>query len=130
VKIAVATMDGVSVSQHFGQSRGFVVFEVEGTSIKSRELRTNSQTPHGQGICNHDGGHRAGSDSHGTVLDLLGDCQFVLCGGMGAGAAQVLRSYSLEPLILPGPYSAEEAVESYVNGSATPSQSGLCSCHH
>ena len=55
MKIAVATMDGVSLSQHFGRSKGFVVFEVDGLTVQNRKLRTNDDTPHDQGICNHGG---------------------------------------------------------------------------
>ena len=53
MKIAVATIDGIALSQHFGQSKGFVVFDVEDSTVRSRELRTNADTPHNQGICNH-----------------------------------------------------------------------------
>jgi len=41
MKIAVATIDGISLSQHFGQSKGFVVFDVEGSTVRSREFRTS-----------------------------------------------------------------------------------------
>jgi len=34
MKIAVATIDGISLSQHFGQSKGFVVFDTEGTAVR------------------------------------------------------------------------------------------------
>jgi predicted Fe-Mo cluster-binding NifX family protein len=93
VKIAVATMDGALVSQHFGQSRGFVVFEAQDGKLGACEIRTNNHTPHAQGLCNHEGGHQHSAHGHANILDLLSDCKVVLCGGMGGGAA--LRPSSL-----------------------------------
>lgn len=130
MKVAVATIDGNSLSQHFGQSKGFVVFEVENTTVVSREFRTNNHTPHAQGLCNHDGHHEHGTHSHANILGLLGDCNFVLCGGMGAGAAQALRNLGIEPVILQGTLSAEDAVACYISGTATINRSGTCNCHH
>ena len=130
MKIAVATIDGVSVSQHFGQSKGFVVFEAKGADLRSREFRTNNHTPHAQGLCSHDGAHQHGEHSHGNILELLNDCKVVLCGGMGAGAAQALRSYGIEPIILASALSVDEAAVAYLNDTLTPSATGLCECHH
>ena len=130
MKIAVATIDGVSVSQHFGQSKGFVVFEAEGSALGAPEFRANHHTPHAQGLCNHEGGHRHGAHDHGNILELLNDCNVVLCAGMGAGAAQALRTHGIEPIILAVASSADEAAASYLNGTVPTSETGLCNCDH
>lgn len=130
MKIAVATIDGVSVSQHFGQSKGFIVFEVEGANVRNREFRTNNHTPHAQGLCNHEGSHQHGTHSHANILELLHDCKVVLCGGMGAGAAQALQAHGIQPVILGAASSAEEAASAYVNGTLPTSATGLCGCNH
>jgi len=130
VKIAVATTDGVSLSQHFGQSRGFVVFEVDGVLVRSRELRTNDDTPHNQGICNHGGHNQQGTQGHASILDLLSDCGVVLCGGMGAGAAQSMVANGIKPVILPQACSADDAVASYISGNAPVTPAGFCNCRH
>jgi len=130
MKIAVATNDGVNLSQHFGQSKGFVVVAVEDSKILAKEYRANHHTPHAQGLCNHDEGHRHhGSHSHSGILNLLGDCQVVLCGGMGAGAAQALQSKGIKPVLIQGAISVDDAVKSYRNGTATVAASGSCGCH-
>jgi predicted Fe-Mo cluster-binding NifX family protein len=36
VKIAIASMDGVSISPHFGRSSCFIVFEVENGRTKNK----------------------------------------------------------------------------------------------
>jgi predicted Fe-Mo cluster-binding NifX family protein len=130
VKIAVATTDGISLSQHFGQSKGFVVFEVDGLTVQNRELRTNDDTPHNQGICNHGGHNQQGAQGHASILDLLSDCSVVLCGGMGAGAAQSMTANGIKPVVLPGERSADDAVATYINGSVPVTQPGFCSCNH
>jgi predicted Fe-Mo cluster-binding NifX family protein len=130
MKIAVATTDGVSLSQHFGQSKGFVVFDIDGATVLARELRTNDDTPHNQGICNHEGQNQPGSHGHGSILDLLGDCAVLLCGGMGAGAAQSLRANGINPVVLPGVRSADDAVADYINGNAATVAAGFCNCQH
>jgi nitrogen fixation protein NifB len=126
VKIAVATIDGVSLSQHFGQSKGFVVFEIDGQTVQSRELRTNDDTPHNQGVCNH------GGQTHGraSILDLLSDCSVLLCGGMGAGAAQAMVANGIKPVVVPGAPSAEDAVAIYTSGNVTDTPIGFCNCNH
>jgi predicted Fe-Mo cluster-binding NifX family protein len=134
MKVAVATIDGVSVSQHFGRSTGFVVFEVEGTTIAGRELKTNDRTPHAQGLCtgHHEDGaaHEHAGHSHAGVVDLLAGCSVVLCGGMGGGAAYALSQHGIQPVIVSGACSAEEALSQYLKGAATPASSGFCNCGH
>lgn len=102
MKIAVATVDGISLSQHFGQSKGFVVFDTEGTAVRGREFRTTSDTPHNQGVCHHEGGNSQGAQGPAGIFDLLSGCEVMLCGGMGAGAAQSMQANGIKPVILPG----------------------------
>ena len=50
MRIAVPTNDGASISEHFGRSASFLIFEIENGQIKSRELRTNgAKHSHAQG---------------------------------------------------------------------------------
>jgi predicted Fe-Mo cluster-binding NifX family protein len=131
MKIAVATMDGTSISQHFGRSAGFIVFEVEDQQIKGREVRTNQHTPHAQGLCggeHHD--HGAHGHNHESVVDLLRDCAVVVCGGMGAGAAQAFARNGIQTLVLPSADSAEEAVRQCLQGLPAGAQGGYCADHH
>lgn len=134
MKVAVATIDGVSISQHFGRSTGFVVFDIEEATIKSRELRTNDRTPHAQGLCtgHHEDGaaHQHAGHSHAGIVDLLADCKVVLCGGMGAGAAQALSQMGIQPALLPAVCSVEEAVSHFLRGAAQPAPAGFCNCGH
>jgi predicted Fe-Mo cluster-binding NifX family protein len=122
-------MDGNLVSQHFGQSQGFIVFETEGTEILNREFRTNHYTPHAQGLCNHEGESHRGHHSHTSVLELLGDCKVVLCGGIGAGAVRALSTNGIETMIVSGIQSAEDGVTAYLTGMVIQGAKA-CNCHH
>jgi predicted Fe-Mo cluster-binding NifX family protein len=128
MRIAVATNDGISLSEHFGRSAGFIVFEVDDAKIASRETRTNNHTPHAQGLCqggqhSHQQGH---THNHAGIVGLLQDCQVVLCGGMGMGAAQALKQMGIQPVVCPSRCSAEEALTMYLNGNVTATSAGFC----
>ncbi len=128
MKLAVATIDGKTVSQHFGQSTGFIVFDIEGSTIKGRELRTNSGTPHDQGVCHS---HQPGEQRSGSgIAALLGDCPTLLCGGIGAGAVQALNQIGVKAVAIPGVLAAEEAVSRYLSGDASSNLNAFCSCGH
>ena len=130
MKIAVATIDGISLSQHFGQSKGFVVFDVEGSTVRSREFRTSDDTPHNQGVCNHEADKSPEVHVRVGIFGLLSDCGVVLCGGMGAGAAQSMLANGIKPVMMPGAHSADDAVADYINGNIPATQSGFCNCQH
>lgn len=130
MKIAVATIDGISLSQHFGQSRGFVVFDVEGTNVQSREFRTNSDTPHNQGVCHHEAVNAQAAPGSVGIFDLLHDCGVVLCGGMGAGAANSMQANGIKPIMIAGARSADDAVAAYLSGKIPAAQTGFCNCSH
>jgi predicted Fe-Mo cluster-binding NifX family protein len=124
----VATVDGESISQHFGQSSGFIIFNVEGGEVRGRELWSMRETPHVQGLCDHHGTGQTGGQNPG-VSELLSDCGTVVCGGMGAGAAEALRRMGMEVLIV-GTSSPDDVVAGYLSGKLTKSSSSLCNCHH
>jgi predicted Fe-Mo cluster-binding NifX family protein len=124
MKIAVATVDGINVSQHFGQSVAFIVFDIEDGAIKSKQLLSGNSTPHNDGLC--DGGHQA----HGGIIGMLDGCNVLICGGIGAGAANAVRQLGLQPVIIPGIDAAEEAVAYFLSGKADLSTASTCSCHH
>lgn len=124
MKIAVATADGTTVSQHFGQSRGFIVYSVDAGRIESRELKGTETTPHDQGVCS--GQASAG----GGIASMLEGCEVLICGGMGGGAAQAVIQLGLKPMVLAGVSDAEEAVKMYCEGKAEQAQAGYCNCEH
>jgi len=126
MKIAVATVDGKSVSQHFGQSTGFIIFEIEDKAVRDRQWKALAETPHAQGLCHSDQGERG---HFSNLSELLAGCGVVLCGGMGAGAAQALGRMGIEALVSASAF-ADDAVADYLRGTLTRSSASLCNCHH
>ena len=129
MKIAVASSDGVDVSGHFGRSASFIVYEIQDNKITNREIRPNQQTAFAKGQClegiphSHDQAH-----SHADVVEVLKDCQAILCQGMGWRAAEELTANGIQPLIVEKYSKADEAVEAYLQGEIK-STGTCCSCH-
>jgi len=126
MKIAVPTQDGSSISQHFGRSRSFFVFEIDSKDIINRSIRDNKFTAHAKGEC--DGGHDH-DHGHEDIVAALRDCHAVLCYGMGWRAAEDLKNGGIKAFVLREQMSPEEAVSHYINGELTES-AGFCNCHH
>ncbi|MDR3763701.1 MAG: NifB/NifX family molybdenum-iron cluster-binding protein [Acidobacteriota bacterium] len=126
MKIAVASVDGVTISQHFGQSTGFIVFDVEGETIRSSEWRAVQQTPHAAGVCQH-GGEQP---QPGGGLALIRDCSVMVCGGIGGGAANALQQMGLKPMVLPVAGDAHTALARMLRGELSASSTPTCQCEH
>lgn len=126
MKIAVASVDGTSISQHFGHSAGFIVFDVQDATILSSEWRTANATPHDSGVCQHGGGQPA----PGGPFSLIRDCSLVVCGGIGGGAAGALQQNGFQPVILPVTGAAQDVLARYLRGELVASGSATCQCHH
>ena len=129
MRIAIPTNDGTSISEHFGRSASFLIFEIENGQIKSRELKTNGmEHSHAQGACDH---HSVESKphSHAGILATLDGCQVVICAGMGQRAAEALRTSGTQILVAP-PAPAEETVIAYLAGKLTQRTERFCQCQH
>ena len=129
MKIAVPTNDGATISEHFGRSANFLIFEIENGQIKSRELKTNGmEHSHAQGACDHQSAESK-PHSHAGILAALEGCGLVICAGMGQRAAEALRSCGTQIVVAP-PASAEETVVAYLAGKLTPQTERFCQCQH
>lgn len=131
--IAVAcTADGL-ISSHFPRSTHFQVFSVEDGAI--RAVTTENVSPVLEILGKHQPHGSAGHEGHGRhhnhddVLGALGGCTVVLCGGMGAGIAGTLSGHSIEPIVVAGVYTPEEAVDAYVRGDLKTGAIHAC-CGH
>ena len=126
MKIAVATVDGINLSQHFGQSIGFVIFEVENKQVLGQEVRTYSASLHDMMHCDP----ASSAQPVRTLPELLGDCEVVLVGGIGAGAVEKLKQAGKRSVVVNAPATAEFAVISYLHGEPMAEGTATCGCHH
>jgi len=128
MKIAVASADGVSISQHFGRSQCFIVFEVTDGKVAAGEVRDNTYTAHAKGECKEGEHHHDQPHSHADIIAALHDCQVVLCGGMGWRAAEDLQANSIRPVMVDASLSPNQAAQGFLDGKLKPG-SGFCRCH-
>lgn len=129
MKIAVPTSDGHSISEHFGRSSAFLVFDVEDGQIKDRETRVNSGChSHVEGSCNV--GHASAPDSHAAIVTSLEGCDIVLCLGMGRRAAEALKAGGISPIAVAAAGPAEAIVSFYITGKLKPETVEFCHCSH
>jgi predicted Fe-Mo cluster-binding NifX family protein len=122
MKIAAITDDGKLISQHFGRAPYYLVLTVEGGQIVGRELRDKlghahfvnqphepelPGQPHGMGAASH--------NKHLQMAEAIGDCQALLCGGMGMGAYQSMVARGIKPVVTEI-REIDQAVMAYVEG--------------
>ncbi len=109
MKIAIASDDKKNISDHFGRTKGFIIYEIENGSMKNKEYRINDFTFHVQGMV--DAPHAI--DRHAGILDALNDCQAVISNGMGRRIYDDLQSANIDAFIVHETI-AEEALNLYL----------------
>jgi predicted Fe-Mo cluster-binding NifX family protein len=91
--VAVATTDGKTIYQHFGQTEVFHVLRLEETGYTYLERRDTAACCEG---FQHD------ERSFDRVLELLKDCEALFVGKIGPGAAAYLISRGMRVFEAPG----------------------------
>lgn len=105
MKIAIPTNDRKTISEHFGRSKYFMIFEIDKGQIKSREERTNSERDHSH-------------HSHGAIVKILEDCSDILCINLGMRIYNDLSSIGIK-IHLVDEKNIEDAVKLFVEGKIT-----------
>jgi predicted Fe-Mo cluster-binding NifX family protein len=122
MKIAIATDDGKSISAHFGRASHYLVVTIEQGKIINREMREKFSHVHFAGETHvHEPGQPHGfdptsQDRHSQMAESIGDCEAMLCRGMGMGAYDSLRSLNIRA-ILTDIAEIDKAVTAYMDGS-------------
>jgi len=101
-RIAIATTDGISVCDHLARSTAFLILEIQDGAIVSGTFRSRPTDTCGD---------------HAGFVEMLAGADAVMCGGIGAGAGDLLTANGIEPMVLRGPHSIEEAVNGFLAGS-------------
>jgi len=124
MKIAAVTEDGVTISAHFGRAPYYLVVEVdEQGNIVNKELREKlghrhfvAQGHSQENVSARHGFGPAAEDRHSRMAAAIADCGVLLCGGMGWGAYEAMKSYGIKPIVT-DIVNIEEAVQAYLNGT-------------
>lgn len=110
--VAFATSDGEYVNQHFGSSRGFHVFGINGS--EANLLATKSFPKEKK-----DGNE----DKLKPKLAWLHGCDLVYCGSVGGSATKQLIMLGVHPITVKGGPDIEEiidALQQELNGALSP----------
>jgi predicted Fe-Mo cluster-binding NifX family protein len=124
MKIALITDDGKSISQHFGRAPYYLVVTMDEGKVTAREMREkmghNQFAGHGHEE-EHGSQHGMDSGSHGKHAQMAGtisDCQVLICGGMGRGAYESMRSLNIQPIVT-DMSDIDQAIQAYIDGKLT-----------
>ena len=98
MRVAIATADGMSVHQHFGEAAQFLIWEVEGSSARLVEARRTPSPPNGGN--GHDPGRLM------RAVELLADCQAVVAARIGPGAEELLARRGISSFAVAEPVDA------------------------
>jgi len=113
-RLAIATTDGISVCAHLARSTAFLILEIQDGAITSGTFRSRPTDTCG---------------THASYVDMLTGANAVICGGIGQGAADALAAQGIEPLVVGGPHSIDEAVNRFLAGSLSLTGERVCLCH-
>jgi predicted Fe-Mo cluster-binding NifX family protein len=108
MKIAIASDDGLNISQHFGRAAYYIVYTIENDKIVSKEVR--EKVGHHSFIegpetesCHDKGGEHgmdaASQNKHRSMLSAAEDCKYIIAGHMGGGAYRSMTEQGIEPLL-------------------------------
>ncbi|MFC2038501.1 NifB/NifX family molybdenum-iron cluster-binding protein [Chloroflexota bacterium] len=120
MKIASVTEDGTKISQHFGRAPLYLVVTVEDGKVTNKETRektghhTFAAHQHPETAPGEKHGYDAGSQTrHASMAETIADCQVLICGGMGWGAYDSMKSYNIEAIVT-DVVNIDEAVSLYI----------------
>ncbi|CDG64250.1 hypothetical protein MBMB1_0131 [Methanobacterium sp. MB1] len=85
MKIAVASSDGKTVNQHFGQACHFLIFQIGKKGLEFIELREKSKKP----VYDHEYRWKRG-------LDVIKDCKVIFCRRIGEEPRKELEELGIE----------------------------------
>ena len=113
-QIAIATADGVSVSDHLARSAAFVVVELASGARTTRARGTEA------------------CGNHASFVEMLAGCEAVICGGIGQGAAVSLAANGIQTLVSPGAVglSVDEVLLAWTEGRLVTTGERVCLCSH
>ena len=91
LRVAVATRSGERIDEHFGQAVTFTVYDVDANGVREIEQRWVEPYCDGPEHC------ASGDETLQHTLELLADCQMVLCSRIGFAPWQRLEAAGILP---------------------------------
>lgn len=122
MKVAVITNNGETISRHFGKARSYLVVTVVDGEVVAQELRPKASHENFAGH-QHEApepgqprGYGHGSAAkHRAMTETIGDCDFLIAGGMGQGTFASLQAVGIET-VMTDERDVLEAIECLIQG--------------
>jgi len=108
-RVAFATINGQTITKHFGQVKSFVVVEIPDLEEQRRFVVTVDELP------THERCKGRGHD-HDAKLAQIADCDTVVAGGMGAPMAARVLAAGFN-LILTSEKDIDKAIARFIEGT-------------
>ena len=126
MKIAVVSDDGVTVNQHFGRAPYYVVATVDDGKLVSKETRVKvghhtfaaahrNEDDHVDAEGRH-GYSAAAACRHTVMVEPILDCDVLICGGMGWGAYESMKSKNIDVFVTDN-LNIDEVIKLYLAGT-------------
>jgi len=128
-KIAIATNDQHRVTGHIGRCRTFMVYEIDGEKILSKELRKNNFTNHRRGGEHQHSHGEGGEHRHTHLIEGLKDCKYLISSGGGWRVVEDLKQHNILTLFT-DVETIEDAVNKFLKGELKNETDLVCDHNH
>jgi predicted Fe-Mo cluster-binding NifX family protein len=133
MKIAIVSEDKINISEHFGASPVFLVFEIQEGKIIGKEEREKPGHKKFAGeeehpLTDEKGHHGIGaqaSERHKQMYEIIKDCEVLIVGRMGFGAYEDMTNFGLK-VISTDIKTIDEAVSFYQQNKLTHINDRVC----
>lgn len=127
MKVAVVTMEGENISQHFGRSPYYKIITIVDQKIIKEEMRERGTGHFAQNKSHEEKHHNVdakqkhgyGSDAdnkHASMAAEISDCEVLIAGGMGQGAYESFKRVGLN-VFLTDHVKISSAINDLINGT-------------
>jgi predicted Fe-Mo cluster-binding NifX family protein len=94
--IAVATKDGKNINQHFGHAVRFLIYDVEGTTIRLVDEKKVER------YCTYDEAHPLRGHVLRGIAEALHGCRAIACAQIGQAPQEEMANLGFEVFALEG----------------------------
>jgi predicted Fe-Mo cluster-binding NifX family protein len=95
--IAVASMDGKDIDQHFGHAERFLIYDVEGTAATLVDEKKVDR------YCSFDVDHPLRGHLLKKIADALAGCTALVCAQIGQGPQMEMERIGIDTFVAEGP---------------------------
>lgn len=113
MKLAVASQEGLAISEHFGHAKKFWIYEVSGDQCQLLEQR---QVEH---YCL---GNHSSKTAMAGILEAIKDCHAVFVAKIGDGPTEKLKAINVEAVSRYAWEEIEPSLIDYANSLAADSE--------